>query len=100
MLALRTALAELPATAHFTSYKLLLQNARPPSKETAIAAAAAKAAGAPATLWEVSDDGSVELNDVLELLEYAGAGLEDGCTVVRSCLLGVSLRHSLGLSVL
>lgn len=49
-----------------------------------MAAAAAKAAGAPATLWEVSEDGSVELNDVLELQEYAGAGLEDNCTVVRA----------------
>ena len=61
-----------------------------------MAAAAAKAAGAPATLWEVSEDGSVELNDVLELQEYAGAGLEDGCTVVRAQVTSeFPLMHSL-----
>jgi hypothetical protein len=83
VLALRTALAELPATAHFTAYKLLLRHARAPPPDAEAAGAGAGVAAAPA-LWEVNPDGCVELNDVLELQEYAAAGLEDGCTVVRA----------------
>jgi len=67
VLAVRSALAEQPATAHLTSFRLVL---RPPSDSDASDAAATGDGDGPgAVVVERGADGLVELNDVLELAE-------------------------------
>ena len=98
VLALRTALAEHPATAAFTAYNLILdqkenhpvdqkghQSLAPPAARldgpaSASASAAAEAAAEQdmVDLIHVRADGSVELSDVLEVAEYGVVGLGDG----------------------